>query len=88
MPGGRLGDQLIAYMHAKWVSYLYDIPLLYKPFHYSNDLVLDDKEELYRRLLLFERDLKVEDLKIVARKHTPTSFLSLPISQKAATSSN
>ncbi len=65
-PGGRLGDQLIAYMHAKWVSYLYDIPLLYKPFHYSNDLVLDDKEKLYRTPLSFEFTLKVEDLNIIA----------------------
>src|SRR5690242_1978596 len=47
-PSGRFGDQLIAYMHAKWVSYLYDIPLLYKPFHYSADLVLDDKEQLFQ----------------------------------------
>ena len=42
--GGRLGDNLLSYLHAKWISYKYEIPLLYKPFPYSNELVLDDEE--------------------------------------------
>jgi hypothetical protein len=45
--GGRLGDNLLAYSHAKWVSYVYGIPLLYKPFAYSDQLVLDDVEKPY-----------------------------------------
>src|SRR5271169_5509481 len=43
-PSGRFGDQLIAYMHAKWLSYRHDIPLLYKPFIFSHELLLDEKE--------------------------------------------
>ncbi len=39
--GGRFGDNLLAYMHAKWFSLQYDIPLLYRPFHYSKDLALE-----------------------------------------------
>ncbi|NDD58753.1 MAG: hypothetical protein EBZ47_05820 [Chlamydiae bacterium] len=46
--GGRFGDRLIAYMHAKWLSYKYNIPMLYIPFAYSDDLILDDIELQYR----------------------------------------
>jgi hypothetical protein len=42
--GGRFGDNLFAYLHAKWISYLYDIPLFYNPFPYSDQLILDDIE--------------------------------------------
>lgn len=45
---GRLGDQLLAYMHAKWVSYVYKIPVWYKPFTYSDQLVLSRLETLYQ----------------------------------------
>lgn len=42
--GGRFGDNLLAYLHAKWLSYQYGIPLLYQPFAYSSELTLDEKE--------------------------------------------
>jgi hypothetical protein len=41
---GRFGDQLLAYMHAKWISYRYDVPLIYLPFDYSKFLLLDKVE--------------------------------------------
>ena len=41
---GRFGDNLINYLHAKWLSYQYEIPLLYKPFVYSSQLIMDDIE--------------------------------------------
>ncbi|MCH9612263.1 MAG: hypothetical protein S4CHLAM102_07490 [Chlamydiia bacterium] len=46
--GGRFGDQLISYLHAKWISYKYDIPVLYRPFPYSEHLKVDELEEIYR----------------------------------------
>jgi len=46
VPAGRFGDQLLAYMHAKWIAYHYDMPLVFKPFAYSDELVLDEKETL------------------------------------------
>jgi hypothetical protein len=61
VPGGRFGDQLIVYMHAKWIAYRYDIPLLYKPFSYSSELVLDEKEKLYRGPAAFEHLLQVDN---------------------------
>ncbi len=44
LSGGRLGDNLIAYAHAKWISYRYGLPLLYKEFPLSDLFVLDDVE--------------------------------------------
>ncbi len=44
LSGGRLGDNLMAYMHAKWISYHYGIPLIYKPFPLSDLFVFDDIE--------------------------------------------
>ena len=45
--GGRLGDNLIAYSHARWISYKYDIPLLYRPFKYSDKFGLHVKHNFF-----------------------------------------
>ncbi len=45
--GGRFGDNLLSYLHAKWLSHRYQIPMVYKPFLYSSELVLDDVELHY-----------------------------------------
>lgn len=59
--GGRLGDNLITYLHGKWISHKYDLPLLYKPFpmstlfalHYEETNMYNRKEEkLYKQILL------------------------------------
>jgi hypothetical protein len=42
--GGRLGDNLVAYLHDKWLSFKYNLPLRYVPFTYSDLLVLHDSE--------------------------------------------
>ncbi|HEY2810846.1 MAG TPA: hypothetical protein VGJ00_05615 [Rhabdochlamydiaceae bacterium] len=42
---GRFGDDLLAYMHAKWVSYQFGIPLVYCDFPYGNELMLEEYEE-------------------------------------------
>jgi len=47
--GGRFGDDLISYCHAKWISFKYDIPLLYKPFRYSDQLVLHTSNRIYSK---------------------------------------
>lgn len=55
--GGRFGDCLLSYCHAKWIAYKYNIPLLYKPFDYSDQLVLHALETPYSKELeeQFER---------------------------------
>jgi len=45
--GGRFGDKLLGYAHAKWISYKYGIPLLYRPFIYSDQLALHTIETRY-----------------------------------------
>ncbi|NDD99187.1 hypothetical protein EB008_02690 [bacterium] len=42
--GGRFGDNLLSYLHAKWISYKYNMLLLYKPFPYSDELALSELE--------------------------------------------
>jgi len=44
---GRFGDNLLSYAHAKWIAYKYNLPFLYKPFIYSDRLVLHGQESLY-----------------------------------------
>lgn len=44
IPSERLGDKLIAYLHAKWLSYKYNLPLLYRPFKYSDKFVFSRSE--------------------------------------------
>jgi hypothetical protein len=45
----RFGDDLINYLHAKWIAYRHKMPLLYKPFMYSSELKLDDLESQYNQ---------------------------------------
>ena len=47
--GGRLGDCLTSYVHAKWLSFQLKIPLLYRPFPYSAELLMDDLEESHEQ---------------------------------------
>src|SRR5262245_12260228 len=42
--GARMGDWLICYIHAKWISFQEGIPLIYSPFPYSSEFVLSEKE--------------------------------------------
>jgi hypothetical protein len=52
--GGRFGDCLLTYLHAKWLSYTYQIPILYKPFPYSSKLALHTKEKFYHPIYLIK----------------------------------
>jgi len=44
--GGRFGDNLLSYSRAKWLSYIYDIPLQLYPFPYADQLRLYDEEQM------------------------------------------
>src|SRR5579872_6078872 len=44
--GGRFGDNLLSYSRAKWISYLYDIPLQIFPFPYADQLMLYENERM------------------------------------------
>lgn len=75
--GGRFGDNLLAYLHAKWISYKYKIPLLYKEFDYSDQLKLHDYEldyNIYKGRYVRKIDILQE--KINLKKSKPTLFIS------------
>lgn len=44
LSGGRFGDNLISYLHAKWISHEKKIPIVYKPFPLSDELKIDEGE--------------------------------------------
>lgn len=58
--GGRLGDDLVALLHAEWISYKNDIPLLYKPFPYSDQLAVHEQRLLYNENLMRQYSHVVE----------------------------
>lgn len=66
--GGRFGDNLIAYLHAKWISYKYQVPLLYTPFPYSDQLTMDKYESMrladyqtrFENYVLFKNEVEME----------------------------
>lgn len=45
--GGRFGDNLVSYSKTLWLSLHYDIPILYKQFKYSDQLMLHEHEQIY-----------------------------------------
>ena len=36
--GGRFGDNLISYLHGKWVAHVLNLTFLYRPFEFSDKL--------------------------------------------------
>lgn len=45
LSGGRFGDNLLAYSHAKWIEFRYNIPILIKTFEFCDQLVLYNSEK-------------------------------------------
>jgi hypothetical protein len=45
LSGGRLGDNLIAYFHAKWLAYKYNLPLRYISFPFADQFCLFEKDQ-------------------------------------------
>lgn len=62
------GDQLKGYAQAKYISYMFNIPLLYKPFRYSDQLAMHKLEN--RQNKKFKKTIKInnKNFKIVERE--------------------
>lgn len=45
--GGRLGDNLVTYIKARWIAYTNDLPFLYVPFAYSDQLMMHELDTMY-----------------------------------------
>ena len=80
--GGRLGDQILDYTHAKWISYKWKIPLYFKPFDYSDQFVFHDFEKHLtpeRATLFTEKHLtSLEELKNSVRVDTLYFVVHVP----------
>ena len=63
--GGRFGDNLLSYSRAKWLSYKFNIPVLYLPFKYSNELMIHKQEAMYTHELAqqFTNIVRIPDKK-------------------------
>jgi hypothetical protein len=72
--GGRFGDNLMTYLHAKWLSYRENIPLLYKPFPYSSELMLDNLECRYHA----ERQKSFEEVRLRSGDFIRSQFSATP----------
>jgi hypothetical protein len=71
--GGRLGDNLISYVRAKWISYYYKIPLIFLPFKHSDKLALDTLE--HQREGTFVNTVEI-DKNTVIDPHSSTLYVS------------
>ena len=61
---GRLGDNLCAYLHAKWLAYKYGLPLYYRSFHYSKQFCFaEEHEPLKKHHKKFKNRIKTADEK-------------------------
>jgi len=43
--GGRLGDNLLSYFHAKWIAYKHGLPFLYRPFPNAELFALHNRDQ-------------------------------------------
>ena len=75
--GGRLGDNLIAYAHAKAIAHKYGSVLLYKPFTYSDQLRLHVLEQRYNanRVKNFKKIPFRKHSKIQIKKDAPILYI-------------
>jgi hypothetical protein len=66
---GRFADRFLGYIHAKWVSHQVGIPVLYKPFLFSDQFAFDDFEEVwtlekersFEKKTIYTADITIED---------------------------
>lgn len=75
--GGRFGDNLITYFHAKWVSLNYGIPFLYKPFKNANLLQLSDEDPTIDNSYQFEKTMDLASYDEVA-SIDPSTLVTVP----------
>lgn len=75
----RLGNNLVAYLHGKWVSKRFGYPLLYKPFEYSDQFSFHEREKLLYSNWhpLFEKKITLKSLDIMSSL-PPSSLVEVP----------
>ncbi|HEV2916852.1 MAG TPA: hypothetical protein VGW78_03835 [Candidatus Babeliales bacterium] len=77
--GGRFGDNLLSYSRAKWLSYQFNIPVLYLPFKYSDKLMIHEQEMMYtpEQAQQFDRIVRIPSIKrYQLLSHNNTLYIS------------
>ncbi len=52
--GGRFGDNLLSYIHSKYLCYKYETELIYRSFPYSDDLMLSKLENKPKKFRIYK----------------------------------
>ena len=73
--GGRLGDNLVAYLHARWMSYKYGLPLLYMPFPYSDQFCLHDMDVQFSDSFIFSKTHWTQAESQISTKPSATLYI-------------
>jgi hypothetical protein len=71
----RFGDALFCYCKAKWFAKKHNMPLLYKPFSYSDQLMIDQNEMLYNQEQV-QKDFK--EIKVIRELATTPAKPTVP----------
>lgn len=67
---GRLGNQIVTYIHAKWLNYKYGFPHLFVPFDYCDQFALYDIEKTflsdhqneYKNVVIASKHMRIDKL--------------------------
>lgn len=73
---GRLGDHILDYTHAKWISYKTGVPLLFRPFAYSDQFAFHYSEEMLtpERQATFSNQIVIKNLSEVTNDNDNTLY--------------
>jgi hypothetical protein len=75
VPPGRFGDQLLTYCKAKWLARKYSVKFLYKPFKYSQFLLLDELESPYKSGSMARHVLLGDETKTRISAHSGLTYI-------------
>jgi hypothetical protein len=65
-------------MHAKWLSYKYGLTLLYRPFIYSDGLVLDEEDQRFLSKSSHRRTFMIQEEAILQQGIVPGALYMMP----------
>lgn len=77
LSGGRFGDNLLAYFHAKWLAREYGLPFLFKSFPYAESLRLSKMDQPLSFYTNYNRTLKITQ-KQQAASAPPSTLIVVP----------
>lgn len=73
--GGRFGDNLLAYFHAKWIAMKYEIPFFYKPFPLSELLQMDTRDVRWSQSYRFKHKVIIRHENEIKKSASSTLYI-------------